>query len=47
MLQFLDMSSFHSALPDAHLPSAFLGSVTEPWFPQDPVTTFIPAAPQG
>ncbi|EEF31425.1 HIV-1 rev binding protein, hrbl, putative [Ricinus communis] len=45
---FLDMSSLQAALPDAHLQSAFLGSgMTEPWFPQDPVTTYVPAAPQG
>ncbi|KAJ9179848.1 hypothetical protein P3X46_008164 [Hevea brasiliensis] len=44
---FLDMSSLQTALPNAHLPSTFLGGVTEPWFPQDPVATYIPAAPKG
>ncbi|KAF2306852.1 hypothetical protein GH714_022025 [Hevea brasiliensis] len=44
---FLDMSSFQSALPNPHLPSPFLGGVTEPWFPQDSATTYIPAVPQG
>ncbi|KDP39625.1 hypothetical protein JCGZ_02645 [Jatropha curcas] len=44
---FLDMSSLQAALPNNHMPSTFLGGVAEPWFPQDPVTTYIPAAPQG
>ncbi|KAL6335964.1 hypothetical protein AAG906_003589 [Vitis piasezkii] len=45
---FLDMSSLQAALPsNPQLPSAFLGGVTQPWFPQKPVTPYIPAAPQG
>ncbi|XP_022718761.1 probable ADP-ribosylation factor GTPase-activating protein AGD14 isoform X2 [Durio zibethinus] len=43
---FLDMSSLQTALPNAHLPSTFLGGV-QPWFPQNPVTPYIPATPQG
>lgn len=42
------MSSLQAALPsNPQLPSAFLGGVTQPWFPQKPVTPYIPAAPQG
>ncbi|CAK7341645.1 unnamed protein product [Dovyalis caffra] len=44
---FLDMSSLQAALPNADLPSSFLGGATQPWFPQDPAMTCIPAAPQG
>lgn len=42
------MSSLQAALPsNPQLPSVFLGGVTQPWFPQKPVTPYIPAAPQG
>ncbi|XVF56759.1 hypothetical protein PTKIN_Ptkin06aG0145700 [Pterospermum kingtungense] len=44
---FLDMSSLQTALPDVQLPSTFLGGVSQPWFPQNPVTTYFPATPQG
>ncbi|OMO69939.1 Arf GTPase activating protein [Corchorus capsularis] len=44
---FLDMSSLQSALPNAQLPSTFLGGVSQPWFPQNQVTPYIPATPQG
>ncbi|XP_050223655.1 probable ADP-ribosylation factor GTPase-activating protein AGD14 isoform X2 [Mercurialis annua] len=44
---FLDMSSLQAALPDAHLQSSFLDGVSEPWFSQEPVTSYVPAAPQG
>ncbi|XVF06710.1 hypothetical protein REPUB_Repub06bG0074100 [Reevesia pubescens] len=44
---FLDMSSLQTALPNAQLPSSFLGGVSQPWFPQNPVTPYIPATPQG
>ncbi|KAK9290513.1 hypothetical protein L1049_008683 [Liquidambar formosana] len=44
---FLDMNSMQAALPNAPLPSSFLGGVTQPWFPQNPVTPYIPAVPQG
>ncbi|XP_065852542.1 probable ADP-ribosylation factor GTPase-activating protein AGD14 [Euphorbia lathyris] len=37
---FLDMSSFQGALPN-------LAGVTEPWFPQDTGTNYIPSAQQG
>ncbi|XVE62454.1 hypothetical protein DITRI_Ditri06bG0119300 [Diplodiscus trichospermus] len=43
---FLDMSSLQTTLPDAQLPSNFLGGVSQPWFPQNPLTTYIPATPQ-
>ncbi|KAL5994929.1 hypothetical protein ACLOJK_024986 [Asimina triloba] len=42
---FLDMSSLQAALPNPQLPTAFLGGIPEPWFPQGSVT--VPAAPQG
>ncbi|KAA8516290.1 hypothetical protein F0562_016583 [Nyssa sinensis] len=44
---FLDMSSLQVALPNAQLPSSYLGGVTQQWFPQNPSTPYIPAAPQG
>ncbi|XP_043697302.1 probable ADP-ribosylation factor GTPase-activating protein AGD14 isoform X4 [Telopea speciosissima] len=44
---FLDMSSLQATLPNPQLPPAFLGSLNQPWFPQNPVTPYIPAAPQG
>lgn len=47
ILQFLDTSSLQTTLPDAQLPSTFLGGVSQPMFPQNPVTTYIPATPQG
>ncbi|KAJ0078470.1 hypothetical protein Patl1_23572 [Pistacia atlantica] len=47
LFSFLDMSSLQTALPNAQLPSTFLGGATQSWFSQDPVTPFIPAASQG
>lgn len=47
ILQFLDMSSLQTALPNAQLPSTYLGGVSQPWFPQNPVTPCIPGTPQG
>ncbi|XP_021282409.1 probable ADP-ribosylation factor GTPase-activating protein AGD14 isoform X2 [Herrania umbratica] len=44
---FLDMSSLQTALPRAQLPSTYLGGVSQPWFPQNPVTPYIPGTPQG
>ncbi|XP_022743245.1 probable ADP-ribosylation factor GTPase-activating protein AGD14 [Durio zibethinus] len=44
---FLDMSSLQTALPNAQLPSTFVGVVSQPWFPLNPVTPYIPATPQG
>ncbi|XVF30678.1 hypothetical protein REPUB_Repub16aG0079000 [Reevesia pubescens] len=44
---FLDMSSLQTALPNAQLPSTFLGGVSQPWFPQNSVTPYMPATPQG
>ncbi|XP_017977069.1 PREDICTED: probable ADP-ribosylation factor GTPase-activating protein AGD14 isoform X1 [Theobroma cacao] len=44
---FLDMSSLQTALPNAQLPSTYLGGVSQPWFPQNPVTPCIPGTPQG
>ncbi|XWS64938.1 hypothetical protein CRYUN_Cryun05aG0047400 [Craigia yunnanensis] len=44
---FLGMSSLQTTLPNAQLPSTFLGSVSQPWFPQNPVTPYIPATPEG
>ncbi|XWS57928.1 hypothetical protein CRYUN_Cryun09bG0215000 [Craigia yunnanensis] len=44
---FLDMSSLRTALPNAQLPSTFFDGVSQPWFPQNPVTPYIPATPQG
>ncbi|XP_022746363.1 probable ADP-ribosylation factor GTPase-activating protein AGD14 isoform X2 [Durio zibethinus] len=44
---FLDMSSLQTTLPNAQLPSTFLGGVSQPWFPQKPEAPYIPATPQG
>ncbi|KAA8519025.1 hypothetical protein F0562_016201 [Nyssa sinensis] len=44
---FLDMSSLQAALPNAQMPPSFLGGVTQPSFPQNPSTPYIPDAPQG
>lgn len=41
------MSSLQAALPNAQLSSSFLGDVSESWFPQSPVASYIPAAGQG
>lgn len=46
-MQFLDMSSLQAALPNAELPSPFLGGATQSWFPQNPVSPFVQAAAQG
>lgn len=47
IFQFLDMSSLQAALPNAQLPSTYHGGVSQPWFPQNPMTPYIPAAGQG
>lgn len=44
---FLDMSSLQAALPSDQIPNTFLDGVTQPWFPQNPVPSYIPAAQQG
>ncbi|KAK0600177.1 hypothetical protein LWI29_012521 [Acer saccharum] len=44
---FLDMSSLQAALPNEQLPSTFIGGVSQSWFPQNPVTPYIPAVAQG
>ncbi|OVA04275.1 Arf GTPase activating protein [Macleaya cordata] len=44
---FLDMGSLQSALPDPQLQPAFLSGLSQPWFPQDSITPYIPATPQG
>lgn len=44
---FLDMSSLQAALPNQQLPNAFLGGLSQTWFPQNSVTTYVPSAPQG
>ncbi|KAG8478787.1 hypothetical protein CXB51_028619 [Gossypium anomalum] len=44
---FLDMSSLQTALPNAQLSSTFLGGVSQPWFPQNPVTPYIPGTQGG
>ncbi|KAK3198246.1 hypothetical protein Dsin_021661 [Dipteronia sinensis] len=44
---FLDMCSLQTALPNEQLPSTFIGTVNQSWFPQNPVTPYIPAAAQG
>uniref|UniRef100_A0A2P2MNT6 Arf-GAP domain-containing protein n=2 Tax=Rhizophora mucronata TaxID=61149 RepID=A0A2P2MNT6_RHIMU len=40
--EFLDMSSLQTTLPNTHLPSTLLGDVPQPWFPQEPVASYIP-----
>nr|CAD1833142.1 unnamed protein product [Ananas comosus var. bracteatus] len=44
---FMDMSSLKEALPDPELPAAFLDNLSETWFPQNSITTYIPSVPQG
>ncbi|XP_057507305.1 probable ADP-ribosylation factor GTPase-activating protein AGD14 isoform X2 [Actinidia eriantha] len=44
---FLDMSSLQAALPSDQIPNSFLDGVTQPWFPQNPVTPYVPATQQG
>ncbi|KAK8593987.1 hypothetical protein V6N13_042474 [Hibiscus sabdariffa] len=44
---FLDMSSLQTALPNAQSPSTFIGGVSQPWFPQNSVTPYIPGTTQG
>lgn len=44
---FFDMGSIQAALPNPESSSTFIAGVSEPWFPQNPVTPFIQAAPQG
>lgn len=41
------MSSLQTALPNAQLSSTFLCGVSQPWFPQNPVTPYFPGTPQG
>ncbi|XP_068663783.1 probable ADP-ribosylation factor GTPase-activating protein AGD14 isoform X2 [Aristolochia californica] len=45
--EFLDMTSLQATLPDPSIQTAFLGSVTHPWFPQNPVASYIPTVRQG
>lgn len=47
LIQFLDMSPLDAALPNAQLPSTFHGGVSQPWFPQNTGTPYIPAVGQG
>ncbi|KAG7960297.1 hypothetical protein I3843_10G116300 [Carya illinoinensis] len=44
---FLDVNSLQAALPSSQLLSTFHGGVSEPWFPQNPVSSYISAAGQG
>lgn len=44
---FFDMSTLQAALPSANLSSTLLNGVNESWFPQNPVTPYVPVAPQG
>ncbi|KAK1295370.1 putative ADP-ribosylation factor GTPase-activating protein AGD14 [Acorus calamus] len=46
-VQFLDMSSLQSTLPDPQFPSTFLGGVSHSWFPQNPAAPYVPTVPQG
>ncbi|XP_038977436.1 probable ADP-ribosylation factor GTPase-activating protein AGD14 isoform X1 [Phoenix dactylifera] len=44
---FLDMSSLQATLPNQQLPNAFLGGLSQTWFPQNSVPTYVPAVTQG
>ncbi|TYJ11066.1 hypothetical protein E1A91_A11G250300v1 [Gossypium mustelinum] len=44
---FLDMSSLQTTLPNGQLSSTFLGGVSQPWFPQNPATPYIPGTEGG
>ena len=46
-LQFLELSSLQAALPNGQMPASFVGGVTQPWFPEDPVASFVAGGPQG
>ena len=36
-----------AALPNSQLSSDFLGDVSQPWFPQNSASPYIPSAGQG
>ncbi|CAI9779612.1 unnamed protein product [Fraxinus pennsylvanica] len=42
MSQFWDMSSLQSALPNSSIPTSFVGGMTQSWFPQNPVPSYVP-----
>ncbi|KAJ7976468.1 Arf GTPase activating protein [Quillaja saponaria] len=44
---FIDMSSLQAALPNVQLPSPVHDAVALPWFSQNPVAPYVPAAGQG
>ncbi|KAK1393633.1 putative ADP-ribosylation factor GTPase-activating protein AGD14 [Heracleum sosnowskyi] len=44
---FLDTSSMHGVLPNGQIPTAFSDGVTNPWFTQNSVATYVPTGPQG
>ncbi|KAK2966002.1 hypothetical protein RJ640_011620 [Escallonia rubra] len=44
---FMDMSSLQAALPNDQMPASFIGGPTQPWFPQEPGSTYMSAGPQG
>eukprot|EP00268_Persea_americana_P007229 TRINITY_DN12661_c0_g1_i4.p1 TRINITY_DN12661_c0_g1~~TRINITY_DN12661_c0_g1_i4.p1 ORF type:complete len:648 (-),score=112.43 TRINITY_DN12661_c0_g1_i4:423-2366(-) len=44
---FLNMSSLQAALPNPTLPVAFIGGITETWFPQGSATSYMDAVPSG
>ncbi|KAK2987700.1 hypothetical protein RJ640_002495 [Escallonia rubra] len=44
---FMDMSSLQAALPNDQMPASFIGGPTQPWFPQEPGSTYMSAEPQG
>ncbi|PIA48617.1 hypothetical protein AQUCO_01400893v1 [Aquilegia coerulea] len=46
-LELLNMSSLQAALPDSQLPPSYAEGFSQPWFPSDTMTSYIPAAPQG
>lgn len=47
MQQFLNMSSLQAPLPNPTLPVAFIGGITETWFPQGSATSYMDAVPSG
>lgn len=44
---FLNMNSLQAALPNPTLPVAFIGGITETWFPQGSATSYMDAVPSG
>ncbi|KAL3534816.1 hypothetical protein ACH5RR_003277 [Cinchona calisaya] len=47
MSQFWDMSSLQAAMPNGQMLNPFNADATQDWFPQEPITPYIPAGSEG